>query len=377
MTTIEAVTSQNGSRHAGAVRRQINLFPQAHRQRVSALAQQDTRLADLAISFPALLFALAVPRVGFDPADVVARVCAGEGLKPLCKAAGLPAWLRSVPPQAFERPLPVLPDGDAFRMQIANHIPSGRKVLPYWVAAVAEAASAVDEAFALWIAREIYHESKRAALTRLLCLWAWYSGRPDTRPFLLMQRCWSADMGYRAAMAEVYDWQQRLELEIALGDEEIADVWLTSEMFAGYEFVPLRNVDDLANEGRAMSNCVMTYGYGLAGGHYRLWSLRKDGARVATVQIGRYGCDPHPHVLQLAGPKNEACARELWWVVRSWVHSHGPDVAMPEAEAVDQTRQRWGRLWKPYWHAKGGIPSWLPLAPSPHALEELNYAIEI
>lgn len=373
MTTIEVATRQQGSRHAGAVRRQLNLFPQTHRQRVSALAHQDARLADLAISFPALLFALAVPRAGFDPADVILRVCAGEALKPLCKAAALPAWLRSVPPQAFAQPLPALPDGDLFRMQIANHIPSGRKVLPYWLSAVAEAAISVHEPFALWIAREIYHESKRAALTRLLCLWAWYSSQPDTRPFALMRRRWSADMGYRAAMDEVCDWQQRLELEIALGDEEISDVWLTPGSFGEYEFVPLRNVDDLASEGRIMGNCVMTYGYGLGAGQYRLWSLRKDGVRIATVQVGHYGSDPHPQVIQLAGPRNEPCSREIWWAVRTWVHGHGPDVVIQAVEVVDQTRPRWARLWKPFWHAKGGIPPWLPLTPSAHSLDELNY----
>lgn len=378
-TATQAAAAQKGDR-AGApsVRRQLSLFPQVHRQRVIGLAQQHAGLADLAISFPALLFALAVPRAGFDPADVIARVCAGEGLKALSKAAGIPGWLRNVPPQAFARPLPVLPDGDAFRMQIANHIPGGRKLLPYWLAAVAQSAEMVDEAFALWIAREVYHENRTAVVTRLLCLWAWYSAQPGTRPFEIMRRTWSPEMGYRAAMAEVYDWQHRLELEIALGDDVIADVWHTPGAFGGFEFVPLRNVEDLAEEARAMNHCVMTYGQGLGAGHYRLWSMRKNSARVATIQIGRYGSDPHPVILQLSGPNNEPCARDVWWSARTWVHSHGPDIVLPDAastEFEDQSRPRWSRLWKPFWHAKGGIPSWLPLTPSLYVLEDLNYPI--
>jgi hypothetical protein len=54
---------------------------------VCALAMQHPRMADLAASFPALLFALAVPRPGLDPAPAVARVIDGFGLAEVALAA--------------------------------------------------------------------------------------------------------------------------------------------------------------------------------------------------------------------------------------------------------------------------------------------------
>jgi hypothetical protein len=46
-----------------------------------------SRIADLAASFPALLFALAVPRHGLDPALALARVIDGVGLAEVAAAA--------------------------------------------------------------------------------------------------------------------------------------------------------------------------------------------------------------------------------------------------------------------------------------------------
>src|SRR5262245_57488027 len=100
------------------VERRLRRYCAVVNAQVRALAGRHSRLADLAVSFPALLFALAVPRVGFDPRPAVARVIAGASLADVAGEARVPLWLRKLPPEALVRPLPLLPDGALFRKRI-------------------------------------------------------------------------------------------------------------------------------------------------------------------------------------------------------------------------------------------------------------------
>src|SRR5436305_646250 len=110
------------ARPAG-LHRQLQRFHPRFRDAVGLLAMRHSRIADLALSFPALLFALAVPRRGFDPAPVLARVIDGQTLVELAAAAGVPMWLRKLPPETFAKPSGYLPAGELFRRQIANPLP--------------------------------------------------------------------------------------------------------------------------------------------------------------------------------------------------------------------------------------------------------------
>jgi hypothetical protein len=95
--------------------RRLRRYDPRFQATVRALAARHSRIADLAVSFPALLFALAVPRRGLDPAPALARVVDGAGLAEAAAAAELPMWTRKLPPEAFARPIARLPDGELFR----------------------------------------------------------------------------------------------------------------------------------------------------------------------------------------------------------------------------------------------------------------------
>ncbi|MCP1830457.1 hypothetical protein J2R76_007157 [Bradyrhizobium sp. USDA 4532] len=123
--------------------------------RVRALAMRHTRLADLAASFPALLFALAVPRAGIASARARACVIDGRSLADAAAAAGIPLWLRRLPPEAFTAPITGLPDDELFRRQIANHLPPSPKLAPIWLKIRRGGCRARHGPAAVWIAREL------------------------------------------------------------------------------------------------------------------------------------------------------------------------------------------------------------------------------
>ncbi|WP_244521439.1 PcfJ domain-containing protein [Bradyrhizobium sp. DOA9] len=356
--------------------RRLRRYHQRFEDAVRALAARHPRLADLAASFPALLFALAVPRTRLDPARATACVVDGAPLAQVAALAGLPLWLRKLPPEAFVRPIPRLPDGELFRRQIANHLPRSPKLAPIWLQLVAETAELAHEPMAAWIAREYVRSPRRVqtARLRLICLWAWFSSQPVTFGHDVIERPWAPDLRIDAARSAAEDWRTMVALHADLGRLPITDMWLRPGRMAGYEFVPLDSTSAITAEAKAMRNCLRSYGYNLAHNRSRLWSVRKDGERVATLRIACRFRDPLPSLVELKGPGNVDVSRELWWAARQWLHKHDLsqiDMTQHAWETAPLDRNSWVSLWRPYWLAKRRIPDWLPMAPSREALEAL------
>lgn len=287
------------------IEKQLLRFPGRHRIAVLPLAQRDARLADLALSFPALLFALAVPRHGFEPDMVIKQVQAGASIKNMGRLTGLPWWSRRLRPEAFQDKLERLPDGEPAARQIVNHLPRSTKLAPKWLAAVSSITKWGTPDAAIWIAREMLRSSKAVNVKRLhlISLYAWYSGRPDTLGASLIRNCWRPSMSFATALRHAGDWLESLALYAQLGDQAIDDVWLSRASVDGFEFVPLCTADEIRAEALAMQNCVRTLGDGISCNCYRLWSVRCGGTRVATLSVGYRYCDPLLQIAELKGRK--------------------------------------------------------------------------
>ncbi|AMN39957.1 hypothetical protein RHPLAN_15020 [Rhodoplanes sp. Z2-YC6860] len=365
----------------GAVRsdmleRQLRRYHPRFQGAVCALATRHSRVADLATSFPALLFALAVPRPGLDAARALAHVIDGRALAEVAAAADVPMWLRKLPPEAFARPIPRLPDGELFRRHIANHLPRSRKLSPAWLQIVARVAELAHEPAAVWIAREFLREPRHVnpERLRLVSLWSWFSSQPATLGHYLIDKPWTPDVHIGPALAAADDWRTMIDLHVNLGYRPIADMWLKPARVAGYDFLPLSSIVAITDEAVAMSNCVRTYGNLLARNRSRLWSVQRDGARVATLELGFRCGDPLPCIVQLKGAGNASASRELWWAARQWLNTHDFSQINLERRACDRRpldRTTWLSLWRPYWLAKRRLPEWLPIAPSLRALSAL------
>ena len=356
--------------------RRLRRYDPRFQEAVRALAAQHSRIADLAASFPALLFALAVPRRGLDPACALARVIDGATLTEVAAAAELPMWARKLPPEAFVRPIVRLPDGELFRRQIGNHLPRSPKLASTWLQAVTDVAELAHEPAAVWIARELVREPGRVKLRRLrlISLWAWFSGQPATFGHGLIEKCWTPDMRIGAALEAADDWRMLVALHVNLGHRGVTDTWLEATRMGGYDFLPVTSIADITDEAKAMRNCLRTYGYSLAHNRTRLWSVRHKGQRVATVRVACRSRDPLPNIVELKGVGNTEVSRELWWAARQWLHLHDlsrVDMGQYKWGAAPLDRTMWQSLWRPYWLARCRIPEWLPISPSRDALEAL------
>jgi hypothetical protein len=176
------------------------------------------------------------------------------------------------------------------------------------------------------------------------------------------------------ALEAADDWRMVIALHLNLGPEPIADMWLEPGRVAGYDFLPLRSADAITEEAVAMKNCLRSYGNNLAHNRSRLWSVRREGARVATLKVACGFRDPLPMIVELNGAGNADVPPELWSVARRWLNMH-------DLSRIDMGRRKWGTapldrsiwrsLWRPYWLARRQIPEWLPIAPSRAALGAL------
>jgi hypothetical protein len=344
---------------------------------VRSLAMRPSRIADLAASFPALLFALAVPRPGLDPTRALARVIDGRALAEVAAAAEVPLWLRKLPPEALTRPIPRLPDGELFRRQIANHLPRSPKLAATWLQVVADVAEIAHEEAAVWVAREFTRDKPQRVnhdRLRLIGLWAWFSCQPSTFGHELIEKPWTPDMRVGPALAAAERWRMIFCLHLNLGPRPIVEMWLQPASVAGYDFVPLASIAAIAEEAKAMRNCLNTYGYNLAHNASRLWSVRRDGERVATLRIACRYRDPLLNIVELKSAGNADVPRDVWWAARQWLHMH-------DLSQINTGQLKWGTalldrtiwlsLWRPYWLAKRRIPEWLPIGPSSDALAKL------
>jgi hypothetical protein len=357
------------------IERRLRRYAPSAQVSVRALAQRDPRLADLAVSFPALLFALARPRPGHDPARAIACLIEGRPLGEAAAAADIPLWLRRLPVEGLTRPLPALPSGDLFGRRIVNHLPRSPKLTAAWLSAVSDAACWVNEQFAVWMGREIVRDADIAGSSslRLVHLWAWFSQHADTDGHRLMATPWRYEMGFNAARDAARAWLDRLSVELAFGARPIADLWLRPGVFEGHDFVPLDTVESIDQEAIAMENCIRDYVYDVTDGDCRLWSIRRDGQRIANLEVRRGR--PLLHINQLKATRNEPASIEIWWLATRWLHQHDLMSVLAAQRAHRNTppdMATWRRLWRPYWLAKRRLPAWLPLMPSWQALGALR-----
>lgn len=376
MTSDLVLTPCLGAGRSDLLERRLRRYQPRFQESVRALAMRHSRIADLAASFPALLFALAAPRPGLDSTPALARVIDGRALAEVAAAAEVPLWLRKLPAEAFVRPIARLPGSERFRRQIANHLPRSPKLAPMWLQAVADVAELAHESAAVWIARELAREPRRVkpARLRLISLWAWFSCQPATFGHALIERPWTPDMRIGPALAAADHWRNIVALHVNLGAHPIADMWLQPGRVAGYEFLPLASIPAITEEAKAMKNCLNTYGYNLAHNRSRLWSVRREGERVATLRIACRYRDPLLNIVELKSAGNADVSRELWWAARRWLHLHDLsriEIGQRDWGTAPLNRTSWLSLWRPYWLAKRRIPEWLPIAPSRDALETL------
>lgn len=343
----------------------VNRFDLSRRARIRRLVRSSPRLVDLASVFPGALHALAGRGVTPKRRDRALRlVSEGAALRDVAAALDLPLWLRRLPPEAFTGSCVAVPRSDMFARRITNHLPTAAEDNAFWLQAVIFGVNACDDYFALWLAQQaVFMEpGEPAHLFGLLAAYAWFSNAAPSPARDLILVPWRPVMALDTAVCAAKSWLNRLRLVVQLKKGVLTDSWLEPGEARGCRFVPLLDEQAILAEARAMQNCADQYADRLARDKCRLFSVSRQGVRVATLEIG-----PHPReagvlaISQLKARHNLPAGVEIWQAAHTWIGQQTelkrscPGV-VPERPLDGGT---WSALLAPYRKATNGA-SWMP-----------------
>jgi hypothetical protein len=343
----------------------INRFDPARRAGVRRLVKKSPRALDLVVAFPGALYALAGLHGTLRRRQKALELIAtGAPLREVAVAIDLPLWLRRLPPEAFSGRLSALPKSDIFARRIANHLPTSAENSAFWLSSVLFGAQACDDYFALWLAQQaIFMEAGEPGhLFGLLAAYAWFSSADATRARSLIVVPWRPEMALDTAVCAAKSWLNRMRLVLQLREGVLTDPWLAPGEVRGFSFVPLLDHVAILAEAHGMQNCADQYADRLVRDKCRLFSVRRRGTRVATLEIG-----PHPReagvlaISQLKARHNLPASAEVWQAAHLWM---GGQKDIKRIASGAQTERpfdnaTWTALMAAYRADKGGAP-WIP-----------------
>lgn len=349
--------------------RQVQRFAAPVRREIRRLIRSYPRVSDLLETFPGLLYALAV-RHGPPSLRLSAlhAIDAGAPLKSVARTLGLPMWLRKLPPEAFGEIRADVPQSAAFTRQIAHRLPRSRAEANMWFKAVQFAHAACGEDLAIWLAGQPVFESEfepERALA-VLSAYAWFSTQPETEAFKLIVVPFRGEIAFDTALCAAKSWFNRVRLVLQMPLEAVRDPWLKPGTALGYTFEPLLNSDALLKEAAAMHNCADQYAERIVRDRCRLFSIKKNGLRIATLEIGQHTREGGVLAInQLKARHNMAASGEVWQAAHAWMATQTglrrlPPLGPPDS-MWDQTV--WWSLLAPYRNAHAGAP-WLDASAS-------------
>ena len=348
--------------------RTVMRFAAPVRREIRRLIRSSPRVGDLCETFPGLLYALAL-RHGPASArlSALSAIESGAPLKSVARILGIPMWLRKLPPEAFGILSADLPQSPAFSRQIAHRLPRDPKESKAWLKAVQFAAGACGDDFAVWLAGQPIYETDFDPHRSLsvLAAYAWFSGKPQTRAAKLIVVPWRSEISLDTAMCAAKSWFNRVRLVLQMPEGAVTDPWLRPGIALGYTFEPLISSHAILDEAQAMHNCADQYAERLVREKCRLFSVRRNGLRIATLEIGPHGREGGVLAInQLKARHNMAVSGDVWQAAYSWMSGQSglkrlPPIATPE-RSWDQPA--WWAILAPYRNAHGGAPWFDPVA---------------
>lgn len=350
---------QAAAARAYSLEGQIKRFSKAQQRRLRKLVKSSSRLGDVLYSFPAAAFAVVSGHGDHNRrGEAVRLIKDGAELRRVAEVLDLPIWTRRLPPEAFEDALCNLPRGEAFSRKVANLIPKDPEATAMWLRWLRAGNEACHEDFALWLARQkIYRVENDFGVPVLpLAAFAWFSGQGESaRAYRMVQTPWHKQIGLRKAVEAMCAWYDCVLLDLTCGDRKRGPGrYRNKKRKHGYALVPLRLPQELIEEGEALNHCVGTYVSEVAQGNCLIYSVRRGGQRVATLELRWvYGRHRPPIVNQLLGHSNQPVGPEVKAAVAEWLRDQN-GIANPfNVGQIPLDETRWRAFWGSYIEEKG------------------------
>jgi hypothetical protein len=320
----------------------LQRFPERHHDKLVTCLFTSPRMAQLVYSNSLLFFLIATDYWPEQQRrDAIALINRGRPMAEVCACMGIPLCLRRLPPEVCRMPLPFARWNAHSNRELASLVPKDPHTAALWLAVAFVANNASDEAFGLWMARQKAVPTWRripAFALQAIGLYAWCSRFSPTGLASNWAVPWTDDIGLDTAASRAGLWAREISILADLGASGLTDPWIGPTKVEAFSFVPILTPVALMDEARIMSNCVATYSLRLQWGASRLFSVQRDGSRVATIEL-RY-CDNRLRyfLAEVRGPHNATPPLELVHAAHQWIERHAPAVPPARQHATEIER---------------------------------------
>jgi hypothetical protein len=305
--------------------------------RATAVSHRTLQLTDV---FPAL--GLAICDVGSSRGKVslvqeaMRLVEGGARLRNIAGLMGVPMAFRRVKPSAAHLALAV---ADAFEdpRRIDAHMPESLREMKLWLRCINLAHSAGPD-LVHWTARHAteFGGSPAEVIGILEDIADWVRACYRASVPLHIRRAIAGDLPFPAGEQFVHrqfnegmslftvtklsaDWHDAVAANMTGPNSEFPEPWCPGGASGGFDIVPITNGAGLYREGRQMHHCVGTYAGSVHLGRCYFFSVRKDGALVATLELVQR--EDRAAIGQLRGPCNAKAPKEVLRAVNSWLRA--------------------------------------------------------
>ena len=145
-------------------------------------------------------------------------------------------------------------------------------------------------------------------------------------------RPFTPSMSLKTATTLSADWHEAVANNLDGPNSAFPDPWYPAARLGDYEILPIEDGASLYREGTAMHHCVGTYGDRVQCGNLYIYSIRRNGERVATLALGRH--NGRAYVEQIRGPCNTEPPKAIVATVARWLHAQQP---LPPHKAIEAT----------------------------------------
>jgi hypothetical protein len=250
--------------------------------------------------------------------DAACLVDRGARLRDVAAVMDIPMALRHVKPGVAHLSTEVFCECP----ELLSFMPDTTPQQLIWLRVVDWACRKIDADFGAWAARhvaEIPGRSHREVGGFLANISDWATAEAGSPGHEFVTRPFTPSMSLKTATSLSAEWHEAVANNLAGPNAAFPPAWLPAAKIGNTEIVPIEDAATLYREGSAMHHCVGTYYERVQSGELYVYSMQRDGERVATLALGRY--DGEVYLDQIRGACNIEPPKEIIATVRRWLHA--------------------------------------------------------
>ena len=334
---LEAAAEPN----ALALARRFRFHQRYEIYRATAASHRTLQLTNV---FPALgvaIFGRCSSRAKVNQGPEAKRLVeAGAPLRKFAELMGVPMAFRRVKPGAAHLALAVV---DAFEdpRLIDAHMPESLKEMKLWLECIYLAQN-VGPDFVQWTSRHATEVGgslvEVIGILRDIADWVRACYRASVPPHIrqaivgdqrffpaqgeqFVHRQFNADMSLATITRLSADWHDAVAGNMTGPNYEFPEPWCPGGVSGGFDIVPITSSSDLYREGKLLHHCAGTYAESVHSGQCYIFSVRKDGAPLATLELVH--SETGVAIGQLRGACNAKAPKNVLRAVNTWLRAQG------------------------------------------------------